>query len=186
MAEAVEIAVIGAVVTAVGWLVTSASTSYAERERRRAEALLRHVERQLEELYGPLAFLVYEGRRTFEDLLEVLGRDRVFNGDKPLTADELRTWFYWAEADFLPRNERIKSLLMAKTHLVDGPTFPPSYVEFLNHCNSWDISHRRWREQGVAYSGFPKVDWPDEFEADVIKTFQNLRSRHASLIGRLA
>ena len=52
-------------VTALGWLVTHVLTVWREDVNRSREALLNHTARQLEELYGPLVFQVYEGRRTW-------------------------------------------------------------------------------------------------------------------------
>ena len=140
----------------------------------------------MEELYGPLAFLIYEGRRTFEDLLDTLGRRYVFDVNDSLPKDELRTWLFWAETEFLPRNEKIKGLLMSKPHLIDGPKFPVSYLSFLNHSNSWAVNHRRWKEQGVEYSWHSKINWPTEFEDEVIRTFETLKARHSALVGELS
>ena len=186
MQTPIVVALVAASVTALGWLVNHALTSYREEKRRQAETQLRYVERQLEELYGPLAFWLYEGRRAFADLLDTLGRRYVFQDDDPLPEDELRTWLFWAEFEFLPRNERIKQLLMTKTHLVQGAAFPQSYIRFLDHCNSWAINHCRWKEQGVEYSWHSKVNWPKEFEDEVIDTFQRLKAEHSVLIGRLS
>ena len=133
-----------------------------------------------------MAFLIYEGRQTFEDLLATLGRSHVFSGNKPLPANELKTWLYWAETDFLPRNEKIKNLLMSKTHLLEGGDFPQSHLLVLDHCNSWAVSHRRWKDQGVEYSWHSRINWPEDFEEDVVNTFQALRAHHAALIGRLS
>ena len=81
--------------------------------------------------------------------------------------------------------EKIKSLLMSRTHLIEGSEFPRSYVEFLDHCNSWSINHRRWQEQKVEYSWHSRINWPSRFEKQVLKTFKVLKSRHAQLIGQL-
>jgi hypothetical protein len=186
MSTPVVVALIAGSITAVGWLVNHWLVSRREEQRRRIEAQLKYVERQIEELYGPLALLVYEGRRTWGDLLLALGRDHVFSGSSPLPEVELRTWLFWTEAEFLPRNEKIRSLLESKAHLVEGPEFPKSYVDFLDHCNSWAINHRRWKEQGVKYSWHSRINWPERFEEDVIETFQTLKSRHAELVGALS
>jgi hypothetical protein len=178
-------ALIAAVGAAAGWLVNHLLTVRREEARRRLEAQLKFVERQIEELYGPLAATLYEGRRTFLDLLDSLGRDHVFPADGELPMDELRTWLFWAESEFLPRNDYIKTLLRTKAHLIDGGEFPQSYVEFLDHCNSWAVNHRRWKEQHVKYSWHSKIDWPAAFESDVINTFQTLKRNHADLIGAL-
>jgi hypothetical protein len=185
MGPVVWAALIAAVVAAAGWFANDRLTSRREELRRRTEAQFKFVERQLEELYGPLAAELYEGRRTFTDLLDSLGRRYVFPADGVLPPDELKTWLFWAESDFLPRNERIKALLMRKTHLIDGPVLPDSYISFLDHCNSWAINHRRWKEQGVKYSWHSKINWPAAFEEEVLASFRDLKRRHADLLGKL-
>jgi hypothetical protein len=185
METPVVVAVVAGSVTAIGWLVNHLLVARREEQRRRTEGQLKFVERQIEELYGPLAFLIYEGKRTFSDLLETLGRRYVF-GTHPLPEDELRTWLFWAEAEFLPRNEKIKVLLMAKAHLIEGARFPESYIAFLDHCNSWAIHHRRWKEQQVQYSWHSKINWPPKFETEVVGAFERLKARHAALLGELS
>jgi len=186
MGPAVWTALIAAVVAAVGWFANDRLTSRREELRRRTEAQFRFVERQLEELYGPLAAELYEGRRTFLDLLDSLARRYVFSATDHISPDDLKTWLFWAESDFLPRNDRIKALLMRKTHLIEGPVFPESYILFLDHCNSWAINHRRWKEQQVKYSWHSKINWPHDFENEVIATFHDLKRRHSDLLGKLA
>lgn len=186
METPVVVALIAASITAVGWLVNHWLSSRRDEQRRKTEAQLRFVERQVEDLYGPLAFLIYDNRRTFLDLLDTLGRNHIFVAGQPLPPDELRTWLFWAEAECLPRNERIKSLLMSKTHLIEGAKFPQSYVFFLDYCNSWAFNHRRWKEQGIEYSWHSKINWPEEFEKEIIATFEELKERHSALAGKLS
>jgi len=184
--ESIGALMTGSFVAFAGWLVPHFLELRKDRRNHQLQAQLTFVERQIEELYGPLAASLYEGRRTFRDLLESLGRDYVFSESDELPEGELSTWLYWAEADFLPRNEYIKTLLKSKAHLIDGAEFPDSYVEFLDHCNSWAISHKRWLEQQVEYNWHSKVDWPDAFENQVIATFQSLKRRHSDLLGELS
>jgi len=184
--ESIGAIVTGSFVAFAGWLVPHFLELRKDRRNHQLQAQLTFVERQIEELYGPLAASLYEGRRTFRDLLESLGRDYAFPESDVLPEDELSTWLYWAESDFLPRNEYIKTLLKSKAHLIDGAEFPDAYVEFLDHCNSWAISHKRWLEQQVKYNWHSKVDWPDAFENQVIATFQSLKRRHSDLLGELA
>lgn len=183
--QPVWVALIGVAGAAIGWFINHWLTVRREERRRRIEAQLKFVERQIEELYGPLAAALYEGRRTFQDLLDSLGRRYVFPRNGELPEDELRTWLFWAETEFLPRNDYIKNLLKTKAHLIYGGEFPDNYVEFLDHCNSWAVNHRRWKEQQVKYSWHSKIDWPEKFEKQAIATFQLLKRRHAELIGEL-
>jgi hypothetical protein len=185
MNPAILVALITAAVTAAGWLVNNVLSQRREERRAKTEASVRYVERQLEELYGPLAALIFEGRQIFQELLDSLGRSYVFLRDNPLPPDELKTWLFWTETSFLPRNLLIRNLLTSKPHLVDGDVFPESYIAFFRHESSWRIHHDRWIKEQVPYSWHSTVNWPVEFEADVITAFTELKARHAELLGAL-
>src|SRR5262245_6196878 len=109
-----------AIVSGIGWMVAQAVTTRIDRRRQRLVWLLEFTARQLEELYGPLAFLVTEGEQVWEDLLANLGRDYVFPEKGTLSAEDLSTWMFWAETEFMPRNRNIHALLAAKPHLIEG------------------------------------------------------------------
>jgi len=180
------VATITVAVSIIGWLVNHVLSGYRDRHNQQLVASLKYIEQQLEELYGPLAFLVLEGRRTFKDLLETLGRNCVFLEGKSLPKDELKLWLFWVENDFFPRNEKIKELLMAKTHLIEGTKIPESYLSFLDHHNSWKINHLRWQKEGVEYSWHSKINWPLEFEQDILLTFEKIKARHAEFLKKLS
>jgi hypothetical protein len=175
------VALITAVITACGWFATYYFSARASRRGFEREAALRHLERQLEDLYGPLAFLILEGRQTFKELLAAFNRNYVFIGDQELPAEELKTWLFWVENDFFPRNEKIKTLLSTKTHLLNDSFIPESFQDFLDHYNSWRINHLRWKSDGVKYSWHSKINWPTAFEEEVLATFRRLKTKHAEL-----
>jgi hypothetical protein len=185
MNSAITVAIITACVTAVGWLVTNYLSQRREQQKAKAEATLRYVERQLEELYGPLVALIYEGRQVFQELLRSLGRDYVFGQGLELPDDELKTWLFWTENSFLPRNRQIRDLLTSKPHLVDGAAFSESYIAFFLHESSWRVHHERWLKEQVAYDWHSSVNWPLQFEREVIETFKVLKNRHSELLGML-
>jgi hypothetical protein len=185
MDKTLLIAVITGSVTAIGWVVNYILSSLQESRKQRLTALLKHTEQQLEQLYGPLAFLIIEGQRTFKDLLDSLGRNFVFSADIPLPPHELKMWFFWAENDLMPRNEKIKELLMTHTHLIESDHIPESYVRFLDHHHSWTVSHLRYKKDGVEYSWHSKINWPQEFSTEVLETFRTLKARHSMLISTL-
>ncbi|MEU0788828.1 hypothetical protein ABZ342_02100 [Amycolatopsis sp. NPDC005961] len=186
MNAAVVVGVIAASVSIVGWFVSHVLNSRAERRRVRLAAQLAHVGKQLEELYGPLAVLSYEGRASFRDLLGTLGRDYVPLTELPIPQDILDLWLFWVDHDFMPRNAAVQQLVATKSHLIDGGDLPDSYRQFIDHYNSWRMSHERWKQQGIAYSWHSKTEWPSDFDRDVIKTYRDLLRRHAELIGAVA
>jgi hypothetical protein len=95
-------------------------------------------------------------------------------------------WLFWVDNEAMPRNENIKQLLMSKTHLIDGPAIPISYIQFLEHHNAWTFDHLRWRNAGIPYSWHSKVNWPDTFEDEVFSTFMRLKEKHAAFLEALA
>ncbi|UKY50807.1 hypothetical protein [Streptomyces inhibens] len=176
-------AVIAAAVTAGGWLVNHTLSARADLKRRKAEARLTHIENQLEQLYGPLLFLIKEGRSAFHDFCETLGHNYVFAPGRPLSPEEQELWLFWVDREFMPRNEAIQDLLSSKTHLIAGHQMPDSYMAFIDHYNSWRVTHLRWKEKGVPYSWHSKVNWPQSFETDVITTYERLKSLQIQLTG---
>ncbi len=169
-------ALIAATATAAGWIVTSALASRAERRRRRAEARLKHIEQQLEQLYGPLLFLVMEGRSAWEDFCKKFGREVIFSNYGQLAEEEKALWLFWVDHEFMPRNEAIQSLLSSKTHLIVGARMPDSFMAFIEHYNAWRVTHLRWKNEGVPYSWHSKVNWPMKFETDVIESYERLKN----------
>ncbi|MGH9439302.1 MAG: hypothetical protein ACRD22_15755 [Terriglobia bacterium] len=183
MNPTVTAAIVAAAVAALGWFISHLLALRVGTRTLKQTAALKHIERQLEELYGPLAFLILEGRQTFRELLASLGRNHVFVMDKPLPEDELKTWLFWVENDFLPRNERVKTLFSSKAHLVEGATIPESFLKFLDHHNSLQINHLRWQKEQIRYSWHSKVNWPKSFEEDVLASFRDLKVRHCVASG---
>src|SRR5262249_37299028 len=117
-------ATLAAAVAVIGWMVNHSLTRARDQYNQELEASLKFTERQLEELYGPLAFLVLEGRRTWNDLTTRLGRPHVFILGKELPEDELNLWLFMVDYEFMPRNQRIADLLQTKTHLIEGSMLP--------------------------------------------------------------
>ena len=179
------VALLGAVVTALGWLISHILSTSAESRRQRLTSQMEFTKQQLEELYGPLTFLILEGQQTFQDFNAALG----WKEDPPegyaLSEQEHQTVFFWVENDFLPRNKKIQELLSSKTHLIEGEGVPESFLIFLDHYNSWNINHLRWQKQGKEYGWRSKIPWPINFNEDVKSTFRSLKKRHADLIGMI-
>lgn len=57
-----EIALLGAMVTALCWLVNHNLSTFTENRRQRLLLQMEFTKQQLEELYGPLVFLMIEGQ----------------------------------------------------------------------------------------------------------------------------
>lgn len=180
------IAIIVGLITILGWIVNYNLQKRHELYIRKLESSLKHVEKQLEELYGPLLFLIYESEQNFKDLLIYLGRNYVFKSNEELSKEDLKTWLFWTENTFLPTNVKIADLLNKKTHLIDDSEFPQSYEIFLKHHYSWSINHLRWKQEGVKYIFRSNINWPTEFTEDIKKTYTKLKNIQYTLIGKIS
>lgn len=176
---------IAAIVTAAGWLANHRLTARSERERRQYETSLAHVDKQLEQLYGPLVFLVQEGRAAWKEFCDSLGRGIVFEGEGRLNEEEMRLWLFWVDNEFMPRNAAIQTLLSSNAHLIEGNQMPQSCLMFIEHYTSWRLTHLRWKEERVSYRWRARVNWPSQFEFEVIDTFKRLKNQQARLAGQL-
>jgi hypothetical protein len=184
MEIALWVAVLTGAVTAAGWAVNHVLSMRRDARTQQTADSLAHVDVQLRELYGPLAILVAEGERSFKDLTLALGRPYVFDGEGLLPDDELEVWKFWIQHEFFPRNERIKEIILANTHLIEGSSIPEAYLRFLDHYNSWRVNHLRWEKEGVEYGWTSKVNYPREFTTEILQTFQILKARQAGLLRR--
>ncbi|NEE21624.1 hypothetical protein G3M58_86085 [Streptomyces sp. SID7499] len=186
MDNALTATLVAASVSVTGWAVNYVLGQASERNRQKREARLHHIEKQLEQLYGPLFFLLHEGTSSFRDFCQTLGRPYIFGPGDEISPADLETWLFWVDNDLMPRNVAIQELLASNAHLIEGPRMPASYLEFIDHHNSWRVSHLRWKEEGVPYRWRARTEWPSSFERDVIATYEELKRRQAELGGLLA
>ncbi len=167
-----------ALLTAVGWYATYAYAKRREDRSRRVEIVLRHRERQIEELYGPLLSLIEQVFNVWTVRRKVLtagGRD-----------DETRRRiedFFW-ESYFLPLHQEIGALLRTKLYLLEGGRLPESFSAYLEHATQEACQKRLWREKGIDTSSVPGLEWPPRFHAEVRDTLERLQAEYHAGIHR--
>ena len=177
------VAIMAALVTAIGWIVTYRLAVRQAQEVQQIAAALRFTERQLEELYGPLYFFLVEGEQSYkniEGLIDV-ARLRPPGDEQTLTIDQ-KIWLFWMENDALPRNEKIAELLRTRSHLIEGEQMPESFHRFLEHHSSWRLFFLMWQERHVDIALFSNTLWPREFDLEVHHMYSVLKRRHASFL----
>jgi len=207
------IAVIGALISVMGWIVNYILSTTAERRRQRLIIQIEFTKQQLEELYGPLVFLVVEGKYSFSEAMRTMAQsveqdiDSEYNSmrrkqlidsagvkfeksgnandSKPVSTQDDKVWKYWIEDEFFPRNEKIRGLIANKTHLIEGAQMSKSWLGFIEHYNSWKMDFDRWKKGLAKYPLYSKTGWPQEFDNDVLSTFELLKKRQSDLMGMI-
>lgn len=145
-----------------------------EYETLRDQTTLKHLQRQIEELYSPLLGLIQYTHTVFK-----IARKEV---DRP---DQGEVWNYFVEKYFLPLNAQIATLLRTKIYLIESDEIPESFKQFLAHQAQFDSLHNLWKDKGIRSEGVSNEAWPPQFEQDVRTTLDQLRKRHNEYIRRL-
>jgi hypothetical protein len=175
----IEAAVISAcvatAVAAVGWFITNQLTRRREEEGRRQQAALKHLERQIEALYGPLLGLIQQSDAVFK-----VAQQRRDLKDP----DSEGAWNYFIEKYFLPLNAQMMTLLSTKVHLSNADNWP-SYLAFFTHQAQFESLHRIWVEQHIDSHLIKGEGWPQQFGLDVRNTLDELRARHSHYLRKL-
>jgi hypothetical protein len=236
MDTTITIAVLGALISIIGWIVNYILSTSAERHRQKLLTQIEFTKQQLEELYGPLVFLVVEGKYSFSEAIDLIDLehkllqrnaqvqingnvndsglasmqdDKVIDQDmaaleyksmrrnaqiqmsrnikdsKLVSGQDDKVWEYWIENEFFPRNEKIRELIANKTHLIEGEKMPQSWLGFIEHYNSWKVNFDRWQKGLAKYPLYSKTGWPQDFDDDILSTFESLKKRQSYLMGMM-
>jgi hypothetical protein len=176
----------GAVVAAIGWFVAHALSSRREIFVRRDSAARDHLEKQIEELYGPLLGLIQHSKMAFAVAARKLPTNAAgqieFCQFSELDGD---IWRFFIENYFLPVNRDIRHLIRSKMHLLEAGVLPKSFDDFFIHEVQFEALHQLWKERGVDSSSIAGPGWPKGFESDVQAVLDQLRLHHQSFLRRI-
>src|SRR3954447_16901546 len=147
-------ALVAGTITLCGWFISNWLTKRREEEARRQQAAIKHLERQMEEFYGPLLGLIEQSGAVFS-----VATQRRQLGDQ----DAEKAWHYFIEKYFLPLNLQMVNLLSTKVHLRNTDTWPPSYLAFFEHQAQFESLHNLWADMRVDSSTIKGPGWPKNF-----------------------
>jgi hypothetical protein len=139
------------------------------------------IDRQLDELYRPLAAMVEESRLSYVAFKKREGRQESLPTDRTLTDEEMKRWIDHIEKEIFPRNEKMCALIRSKRDLVVGGELPKSWQALLEHQDGWREDHDQWRKKGVAYPFHARTGFPRTLEREVKATIAELEERKAAL-----
>jgi len=146
------------------------------------EAAMQHLQRQIQEFYGPLAGLVREATILYETACEILptvdGRGTQIDTNQFKDGDVVR-WRFFIETYWFPLNQQIVQLLRTKVYLLEGDTMPASFLAFIRHAAAFEALHRLWKEKGEETNKQVKgVGWPAQFDRDIEQSLLSLKIKY--------
>ena len=168
-------ALISAGVTVAGWRVV--------KQRQERDEDLRLVQRQMEELYGPLRGLLYQQQTAYNIVTQLVPTKANGHPDIPsFSPEEKTTWDFCANTYMIPIQRQMRELMFAKIHLLTSTELPASFVKFIANTTQFEYLHRLASEPQV--HTLDKVDakeWPTTFGSDVDETLAELKTQYDQL-----
>jgi hypothetical protein len=178
-------ALIGAAVAGSFSVLSFFLVKRKEDTTRREQAELQHLQRQIEELYGPLLGHLQTTQVVYEIAMARLRRTDGSMNFGDLSEDEKRLWLFLNNTYLLPTNAEVAKLLQAKSFLLDSLDPPQSISQFGAHAIQYELVNTVWQETGVDASFINHVRFPKDLEEYVRTTLTDLRSRHNHYLRRL-
>lgn|SRR3989442_6092198 len=150
----------------------------------RDQAALRHLQRQIEELYSPLLALIQHSHLVYGVAAKKL--PRLGKASRcPARQEETVMWRYFVEEYFLPLNKEMADLIRSKIYLIDTDHIPESFLQFLEHQSQFDCLHRLWKDLTISSDEIGGRGWPTNFNQDVENTLSKLRLEYRQYVQRI-
>jgi hypothetical protein len=149
-----------------------------EYETLRDQTAVKHLQRQIEELYSPLFGLIQYG-----DVVNKVERLKIPENSQSKEAGEIL--FYFREKYYLPLNAQMSDLIRTKIYLLDSEIMPESFQQFLMHSAQFQCFHSLWIDKGISSDDIPPIEYPKTFKQDVKNSLDQLMSSYNEYIRRL-
>lgn len=171
---AIIVAGITAVLTVIGWNVSHYLARRREDRTRRIESTIDKLERQIEELYGPLLSLV-------EQIFNVWRvRRRILEDIDEAQRGKIDT-FVWKEY-FLPLHMEIRELLKTRLYLVERKDVRACISDYLEHSTQELFQKRLYDELGIDTSHIKGKSWPQELYPFLSKAAESIKEKREKLL----
>jgi hypothetical protein len=137
-----------------------------------------HLQRQIQELYGPLHGLLVYGKSINE-----IEHQTVSLAPKEQDTGLIRRYFY--EKYYLPLNSQISELIRTKLYLLETEDIPESFNQFLIHAAQFECLHNLWRDLNIKSDHISGIEYPKTFRQDVQMSLANLRTEYNRFVNIL-
>ncbi len=166
-------AVVGGIITIIGWIVTF----WMQEKARQLEAERLFLRRQYEEFYAPLYGLV-QRHISIDKLL----KEREKLASNP--SEKERVIRFFVDNYLLPIQDQIRTILEGKSYLMrNSIDCPPSFQQFLEFDAQGGVQYELWSETSLP-GGVPTVSWPETLLEDVRRDRDIVGQHYQALLTR--
>lgn len=145
------------------------------------------INKQISELYGPIAELIRESNLRIELLCFQLGRKHIFP-EEMQTFDELpeneqKLWAHFVDTYKIPCQMKIVDILRKNYHLIYNSEIPPCYDTFVKYAIGWELLDNQKRNGVFNYYKYCfSYNYPHEFDHYIFSTLKTLQNRKQDLM----
>jgi hypothetical protein len=167
---------------AVALAAAAAKYAYDDRATRRSNRVKR-LDRQLEQLYGPLLALSHASFQAWRAFRQIHGRDKTtFWGDpsRPPTEAEATAWRLWMKHVFMPLNNRIEAVIIEHADLLEESFMPPCLLSLCSHVEAYRGVVNQW-DTGDFSRHIAVINYPAEVLQYAQARYTELKAKQARL-----
>ena len=143
---------------------------------RRAD-MLKLVNMQLNEFYGPLYVASQAGNIAYRSLLAQQGKTQSY----PVLDSELKEWALWMTTIFMPLNDVREKIIIEKAYLIIEEQMPHCLLDFVTHVVGYKAVMARLAE-GDYSDRRSTIGWPPAFDEYVERSYKTLKAQQTALI----
>lgn len=120
---------LGLVLIVFGWIIPYKQKIQMEKHRAEENQKMQKIawekdliDQQISKLYGPISALLREQEILIKRVLEMIGRDFIFDNNHPelkyFTEEERKIWIHFVDTYKIPLNQKIIEIVRANRHLI--------------------------------------------------------------------
>ena len=169
-------AVIAGSATILGGLLINFYIRRNEDKTKRLQIKLEFLNKQIEELYGPLYSLIQLIINYWDVQQKIISREGL-----SLESKEQIIKFF-RERYFFPLHNQIRKLIKNKFNLIEGIELPKSFWIYLQHSTLETTQITILKELNIDTQHLKEIPWPKEFEKDIKQTLDLLMLNYNKLL----
>lgn len=176
----------GLVFVVFGWIIPYRQDLKEEKKRRKFEIELlkcqwekEFVDRQISNLYGPIAALLRQNEIIYSLIMYQLGRSYVFGRNQwklsDLAEEDQKVWAHYVDNYLLPTMGKIVDIINENQHLIYNSRIPKCFEVFLDYALGWELLDNQKRS-GVPnyYDYYYSFNFPILFNEYINITLKKL------------